>query len=130
MPKKSNKEKKSEKIVHKPLGTSLQKGGFQLTQIKREGDVALFSKERIKKPWCSHYEAGYEVAVIKRHNGYHLGGQFIEPTETYPCDSLWGVLGWTCMTLQEAEAKYKEVKQKLDAKLIDTNVEVTAEEEE
>lgn len=126
---KHNKEEKkgpapkAGKIKHKPLGEKHETGGFLCKQVKREGDLAIFSKERIKKPWCNHYQAGFEVIIIKRHNGYHLGNQYIEPAETYPPHSLWGILGWTCTTIEEAEIKFNQVKHKLAERLAEAEAE-------
>lgn len=111
---KKDKPVKAGKVTHKPLGEHVEVGGFALDLVKREGDLAIFKKERIKKPWCDHYQAGFEVVIIKRHNGFtYPGGVYIEPAETYPCNSLWGMLGWTCADLDEAEIKFQEVKVKL-----------------
>lgn len=116
------KTKKVADITHKPLGNHLEIGGFALDLVKREGDLAIFKKERIKKPWCDHYQAGYEVAIIKRHNGINYpGGVYIPPAETYPCNSLWGVLGWSCSDLDEAETKFTQVMSKLKAKQINVD---------
>jgi hypothetical protein len=89
--------------------------GFKYTKVKREGDKAIYKQ--------SHNEGTnfrYEVVVIGQHNGYKLGDSYIEPSEVYPGSSLWGIKGWTCITLEDAEIKYKN--------LSDTNINTNNEE--
>ena len=89
---------------HKLLDKEFTKKGFTFKEIKRDGDVAIY--EKISKHGCSHYE----VISIGRHNGYTLGGVDIEPSETYPSDSMWGLTGFTYTTLKEAEARMNTIK--------------------
>lgn len=110
---------------HKPLGNEVEQGGFLHKLVKRENDIAIFSKERIEKNWCDFYYAGYEVIIIKRHNGYTLGGVYLPPSETYPCTSLFGILAWACMTLEAAEARFRWLKAKLAAREISVDEDVT-----
>jgi hypothetical protein len=49
----------------------------------------------------------YEVVKIGRHNGYIMGGMSIEPAETYPGSSLWGIAAWTCTSLEDATRRYE-----------------------
>lgn len=84
--------------------------GFLYTKVKREGDKAIYKQ--------AHKEATsfrYEVVVITRHNGYKLGESFIEPSEVYPGSSLWGIRGWTCGTLEDAEIRYTSLPSSADA---------------
>lgn len=48
----------------------------------------------------------YEVVKIGRHNGYVMGGMSIEPAETYPGSSLWGITAWTCTSIDDAMRRY------------------------
>lgn len=73
-------------------------------QLKRVKDIAIF--EQSSPEWR---DVRYEVVKIGRHNGYYLGNSKLEPAETYPGASLWGIQGWTYMTLEDAETKFKEV---------------------
>jgi hypothetical protein len=36
-----------------------------------------------------------------------MGGVYIEPSETYPGSSLWGITGWTCTSLEDALRRYE-----------------------
>ena len=84
--------------------------GFLYTKVKREGDKAIYKQ--------AHKEATsfrYEVVVITRHNGYKLGESFIEPSEVYPGSSLWGIRGWTCGTIEDAERRYNNLPNSADA---------------
>ena len=117
---KKQKDTKAEEVVvvkHRPLGTHLEKSGFAIDVIKREGDVVLCKRQRIRKPWCD-FESPihFEIAIIKRHNGYYLGEQYIEPAETYPCNSLWGILGWTATTPVESEVLFQKALLRIKSK--------------
>ena len=87
--------------------------GFIHKQIKREGDVAIFFRT---KP--EYFNGHYEVIKISRHNGYKMGTGYIEAAETYPGASLWGLQGWTYLTLEKAEEKYQEIKKRFARKLV------------
>lgn len=89
----------------KVLPKVIQNKGFNLKQIKRIGDKAIY--EQTKKDQTSK---SYEVIRISRHNGYELGGQKIAPAETYPGSSQWGTNGWTFSDLAAAERKFKSLK--------------------
>ena len=89
-------------IYMKKVENRFTKYGMQFKQIKRVGNVAIF--EQSHPNWRS---SRYEVVKIGHHNGYYLGKAWIEPAETYPGASLWGLQGWTFTTLEEAMSKYK-----------------------
>ena len=57
----------------------------------------------------------YEVVKLGRHNGYQMGGVFIEPAETYPGSSLWGITGWTCASIDSALMRYNQLKANKEA---------------
>ena len=82
----------------KILPSRFRQKGFELVQITRENNKAIYKKSKLRNKVTS-----YEVIIISSHNGYQLGEQYIEPAETYPSDSLWGVKGWTFITQKEAE---------------------------
>lgn len=81
----------------KPLKTKFNMKGFNFCLVKREGDKAIYKKFRTEN------SPSFEVIKIGKHNGYSLGGAFIEPSETYPGDSLWGTKGFTFSSLDKAE---------------------------
>lgn len=85
----------------KILEKEFKKKGFNHKQLKRDGELAIY--ERWKDVEAPHFE----VIKIGSHNGYELGGTYIEPAETYPSDGQWGTAGWTYLALEEAEKKFK-----------------------
>ena len=88
----------------KPLETDFISRTFRFEQVKRINDVAIFKKTALKGPIRAHnYPAGFEVVRISRHNGYEINGTKIEPAETYPSDSQWGISGFTYRDLDKAE---------------------------
>jgi len=86
---------------YKPIPTTFKKKGFTYTQLKREGARAIFQQTR---PGSA--VNNYEVVKIGRHNGYVMGGMSIEPAETYPGSSLWGITAWTCSSMDAAMQRY------------------------
>jgi len=88
----------------KQLALSFKQKGFNLKQLKRVGDKAIYEKTL---PTCK--TVFYEVIHIKRHNGYTLGGQFIEPAEIYPSSSQWGVTGWSYTKLPDAKKRFADI---------------------
>jgi len=91
---------------HKVIPTNFTKKGFTYTLVRREGNRAIYHQTR-KDSSLSNYE----VVKIGRHNGYTMGGVYIEPSETYPGSSLWGILGWTCTSLEDALQRYEGIVQ-------------------
>lgn len=81
----------------------------QFSQIKRVGDLAIYSRTNIRE------EVSYEVIKITRQaKDWVINGEVVVPTgqEKYPSSSSWGSAGWTCATLAKAENKLKELIQK------------------
>ena len=89
---------------YKTIPTAFKKKGFTYTQLKREGARAIFQQTRAGSSLNN-----YEVVKIGRHNGYVMGGMTIEPAETYPGSSLWGITAWTCTSMDAAETKYSQL---------------------
>ncbi|NBW57293.1 hypothetical protein EBR43_05830 [bacterium] len=87
---------------YKTIPTQFKKKGFVYTQLKREGARAIYQQTREGSTINN-----YEVVKIGRHNGYIMGGVAIEPAETYPGSSLWGITGWTCTSLEDACKRYE-----------------------
>jgi hypothetical protein len=84
-------------------GRGSQKG-WVFNKIKREGNVAIYSKQ---EPEIS--TTYYETVKINVHNGYTIGGVKFPPGETYPGDSLFGITGWCCNSLEKAEQIFNEL---------------------
>jgi hypothetical protein len=91
---------------YKPLATETVKNGFRFRQLIREGDLAIFHKVGLRP---HEHDAGFEVVMVGRHNGYVMAGNQIEPAETMPSPEQWGSKGWTCKTLLEAERRFNRI---------------------
>ena len=89
---------------YKTIPTQFKKKGFTYTQLKREGNRAIFQQTRAGSALNN-----YEVVKIGKHNGYLMGGVMIEPAETYPGSSLWGITGWTCTSIDDAMKRYDDL---------------------
>jgi hypothetical protein len=94
----------------KSLPLKFVKKGFKHTQIKREGDVALYKRQSGENSKVFHFE----VVIISSHNGTTIEGNFIEPGELYPSSSQWGDKGWTCITLEDAEKRFKTTQKRVN----------------
>lgn len=93
-----------ENKTYKTIPSVFNKKGFTYKQIIREGNKAIFLQTR-----GDSQLSNYEVVKIGRHNGYSMGGSYIEPSETYPGSSLWGIMGWTCTSLEDAQKRYSSI---------------------
>jgi hypothetical protein len=91
-------------MQYKTIPTTFKKKGFTYTQLKRDGKKAIFQQTRMGSSLNN-----YEVVKIGKHNGYVMGGVFIEPSETYPGSSLWGITAWTCTSIDDAETRYSQL---------------------
>jgi hypothetical protein len=91
-------------ITHKPIPSSFTKKGFNYNLLKREGNRAIYQQTR-----SGSTINNYEVVKIGKHNGYTMGGVYIEPSETYPGSSLWGIMGWTYTNLEDAQKRYSSI---------------------
>lgn len=90
---------------YKPIKTEFRSRGFDYKQIKREGDIAVYSQTRITTG-----KQNFEVILVARHKGFRVAGQEFPPAETYPTANQWGARGWTQTNLEAAEAKFERVK--------------------
>ena len=91
-------------IEYKVIPAEFKKKGFTYKQVKRDGMKAIYNQTRADSSLNN-----YEVVKLGRHNGYQMGGVFIEPSETYPGSSLWGITAWTCCSIDEALVKYSNI---------------------
>lgn len=86
----------------KTLEKTFKSKQFNHNQLKRVGNFAIYER------WKDDTKKHYEVVKIGRHNGYTIAGQYVAPAETYPSSSSWGMNGWTCITIEQAEEKFKQ----------------------
>jgi len=88
-------------IEYKVIPLEFRKKGFNYKQVKRDGMKAIYHQSREGSGISN-----YEVVKLGRHDGYNMGGSYIEPSETYPGSSLWGIMAWTCQSLDKAKERY------------------------
>lgn len=92
---------------YKPIKTEFEgradQKGFLFKQLKREGQIALFKKNK-------GTVENYEVIIIRNQEEYEMGGIKIEAKEHYPNAREFGTYGWSYQTLDSAEKKFKELK--------------------
>ena len=91
-------------ISMKKIEKVFVKANFRHELVKRKKDVAVYKRSQLG---YNHHH--YEVVKISKHNGYNMGGAYIEAAETYPGNSLWGIQGWTCTTLEQAEKHFQKL---------------------
>lgn len=91
-------------IEYKVIPSEFKKKGFNYKQVRRDGMKAIFEQTR-----AGTEMKNYEVVRLGRHNGYVMGGVSIEPAETYPGSSLWGITGWTCQSIDSALIRYNQL---------------------
>jgi len=91
-------------IEYKVIPSEFKKKGFNYKQVRREGNKAIFEQTREGSDISN-----FEVVKLGRHNGYVMGGVKIEPAETYPGSSLWGIMGWTCSSIDKALERYNQL---------------------
>ena len=91
-------------IEYKVIPSEFKKKGFNYKQVRRDGMKAIFEQTREGTDMKN-----YEVVRLGRHNGYVMGGVSIEPAETYPGSSLWGITGWTCTSIDKALERYNQL---------------------
>ncbi len=91
---------------YRPIALFFKHGGFSYRQIAREGDIAIYEQR-----WRQSENVAYEVVIIRRHEGYTLAGNYVEPAEFYPSSEQWGDYGWTVTDKDRAYAKLRELRQ-------------------
>ena len=86
----------------KPLPLEFRRNGFQYRQIAREGNAAIY-----EQTWngCPNPSVSYEVIRIRRREGFHIGGRFVEAAEVYPRSEAWGTDGFTFTDKEAAFSK-------------------------
>ena len=92
----------------KKLEKTFTKKGFIYKQLKRVGNKAIYTQKRDDS---QSVVTRYEVIVIKSHDGYEIAGNKRPAGEVYPSSTQWGTQGWTFVDLQDAENKFKKLKE-------------------
>lgn len=95
------------------LEKKFKKNGCLFTQVKREGQKAIFS---LAYPDHPERVIGYETVTIKQIPETEMFGKLVEAHEALPGKEEFGRLGWSFSDLEAAEAKLVELK----SRMIDT----------
>ena len=93
------------------LPRTLRHDGFDLRQVQRIGQVALYEKTK------DNY-TGWEILLIRKLPGRHLlNGKYLPARECYPATTDWGIRGWTATTPADAQKRFnKQVKRHAKSK--------------
>ena len=73
--------------------------GWQFSQIKREKDVALYSKTKDKFKT-------YELIIVQYYESYQIVDNFVPAKQSWPSDESFGTLAWAYTTLEDAEKRF------------------------
>lgn len=87
-----------------PLGKVFMRRSRLHTQIRREGNVAIYQLD--EPDWPS---SAFEVIIIQHRPAGEVFGKEVPEREAYPGSEMWGKAGWTCINLVSAEAKFRLV---------------------
>lgn len=79
-----------------PLAKELRIGGFDLRQIKRIGDIAVYEQSKAGRI------LSYEVARIQVRKAETICGRSYPAREVYPSNETWGTDGFTILDLTNA----------------------------
>jgi hypothetical protein len=77
------------------LPLTFTKSGWTFRQVWREGDQAIYRKEKGNT-------VVYESIRVLSHDGYEIAGKRVEPAEYYPGNEAWGTDGFTCGSFERA----------------------------
>ena len=88
-----------------PVDVTFDLGNYRYTQIERMGDIAVYRQEH-KQALVTRYEV-VRIRVMPEHTWPN--GDVTPEHEFYPSASAWGREGWTCFTLEEAQAQARSL---------------------
>jgi hypothetical protein len=92
-------------VAMKTLPTTFGSDNFDFQQLRREGDIAIYVKQ---KPGFSF--RSYEVVMIQKRNAYTWpDGQTTPAHEAMPSSRDWGKYGWTYPTLEDCQLRFKSI---------------------
>jgi len=94
-----------------PLATQFADQTFQYTQLAREGDLAIF-EQRHKASGTCRYEV-VRIRVVPENRWPN--GEVSPEREVYPGANSWGRLGWTCWSIDQAQALLAQLQAKTSA---------------
>lgn len=87
----------------KPLPETFRQDGFDFTMLRREGRVAMFRKAK------SERNTGFEVVIVQWRPEHEWQGKIYPASEAMPGNELWGKQGWSQVTREAADARFREL---------------------
>lgn len=88
-----------------PLETEFRHDRFRFSLVKREGDVAMFSKIH-----DGGRRESFEVVLVQHHASNRWPNGDISPArEAMPSPESWGTLGWSYPTRLLAERRFNQL---------------------
>jgi hypothetical protein len=95
----------------KQLEATYTKNGYNHEIVWRDEDYAITKLTDTDTGRFSCYEA----FKVKKRKPSTIKGKIIEGGETTPCNEEWGKTGYTVMTLEKAQIKINELKNRKHA---------------
>jgi len=84
-----------------PVETTFTDRSYRYTQLKRQGDIAIYQQQHKAHAAVIRYEV---VRIRPRPATTLPSGVLLPEREAYPSSSAWGTDGWTFYKLADAEA--------------------------
>lgn len=100
------------------LPIEYKKYGYTYKQVIREGDVAIYSQfvENKTEPLA------YNVFIVQKQQASTIYNRQYPAKETPPGNSLWGIYGYTCQTLERALFRLNQFKERINSKQLQSGV--------
>lgn len=91
-----------------PLAMNFDKSGWHFEQLKRNCQAAIYKRTNIVIPEAIYFET--IKIIIQDDKVARIAGNVVmfPSREIYPTDEQFGLLGKCCMSLEKAEAYYRE----------------------
>jgi hypothetical protein len=84
-----------------PLPKQFTDRGFTLSEEWREGDVAMYRRQRIGGKAVT-----WEVYLVRHNKAFEIGGNHVPAKESVPSPEQWGTYAWTFTTAEAARHKF------------------------
>jgi hypothetical protein len=87
-----------------PLAARFKRHGFDFELICRVGPIAIYKRSR------RNHSLSFEVVVLRPTPERTLpDGTIVPAKERYPTSLEWGEYGWSCTSLDRAQAKFRQL---------------------
>lgn len=95
----------------KPINTSFNHSGYTLTQVYRDGHLAIFQATKPNHIQPHHWEV-VRIQILPAFSGSIKGVPYDYPDrEAYPKSEDWGTHGFTADTLEDAHKRVRTMSQ-------------------